>query len=93
MRRDEIRKAVAAHLAQKGYCPDHSAWHRPGKLTVMLPSDNGDVLQLFKIAAPIAKWRLREILHGIPRRGPPRKERRRVTATSYQQAEMSAHWG
>lgn len=88
MRLYDIRRAVGAWVANLGYAEEHYRWPKPGRLNILID----DALQCIYMPAPLPKYRFRDIMRGIPRRGPSRPLRRRVSADGWRQPSMDELW-
>lgn len=68
MKKQQIREAVAAHLADLGYSPGWYRWHKPGQLLVW--SGKGDQFALLRLpAGKTSKRSLAAELSALPRVG------------------------
>jgi hypothetical protein len=90
MKRAEIRKHVAGHLAALGYPREWFEWpkNKPGQIYLMLPDD---AIHVYRLAAPMPRYKLREALAKIPRRGPALVYKR-VTPSSWRQPDFEERW-
>jgi len=94
MNRGEIRAAVEVRMAQKGYPPDWYGWAktgRGGRLHILVNTEapaGTEGWQVFRLAAPMAKYRFREVMDTIPRHGPARFPRPKITAETWRQPEL-----